>query len=171
MTPGSIEYMEYSFSLQPRHRHCPGSGHNWEASSVVAFSLGGSVFTAFAPHFSLPYQFEKRLSDEHEATNYRFPFLLPSLYRMKLVGKIVGLHFSPNGRSKHRDQSKRGHEMDQEPQVMMKEGLDIPRIAQWHFNNHDGYIHSCMTTLGYGPIMRQHSDWSKVCSVIKGDPA
>ena len=150
--------------------------------SVVAFSLGGGIVMAFAAHFPYlinsiillaPVGIIRRLPDEYKAINYLYPFLLPFFYRRNLVGKTLGLKVSHpfNGRSGHCDQSEMGLEIDKDLQVVRKEGLDIPRIAQWQFDNHEGFIHSFLSTLRYGPIMRQHSDWREVCSVIKGDTA
>ena len=150
--------------------------------SVVAFSLGGGIAMAFAADF--PYLINsiillapggilRSLPDEYESVFYRYPSLLPSSYLKSLVGKTLGLKVShsPIGCSDLHDQSQMSREMSQEAQSMKKAVLDISAIAQWQFDNHEGFLHSFTNTLLYGPIQHQHSDWRRVCSVLKGDTA
>ncbi len=115
----------------------------------------------------------RSLPDEYESVFYRCPSLLPSSYLKRLVAKTIGLKtsHSPVGCSDLHDQSQMSREMAQEEQLMGKAALDISGIAQWQFENHKGFIHSFTSTLLYGPIQHQHSDWRRVCSVVKGDTA
>lgn len=152
--------------------------------SLVGFSLGGGIAMAFAADFPglinsivllAPGGIIRRLPDEYETVFFRYPSLLPSVlpssYLRNLVGKTLGLKasHSPIGCSDLRDQSQVGPEIAQAAQVMGKKVLDIPRIVQWQFDNHKGFIHSFISTHHYGPIKNQHSNWRRVCSVVKGD--
>ena len=147
--------------------------------SIVAFSLGGGIAMGFAADF--PYLIKsivllapggiiRRLPDDYE-TLFRYAALLPSSYLKNLVGKAIGLKVShtPSGSIELHDRSQKGPEMAQEALVMGKEVLDVPRIVQWQFENHKGFIHSFISTLQNGPIQHQHSDWKRVGNVIKGD--
>lgn len=89
------------------------------------------------------------------------------------MGKTLGLKVShsPIGYGDLRDKSQMGPEIVQKAQKMGKAVLDIPGIVQWQFDNHKGFIHSFVSTHQYGPIQDQHSDWKRVCSVVKGDAA
>ena len=148
--------------------------------SLVGYSLGGGIAMAFAANF--PYLINsitllapggilRRLPDEYESIFYRYPSLLPSSFLRNLVGKTLGLRVSHStvGSSDPRGQSHIGPEIAQEAQVMGKKVLDIPGIVQWQYDNHKGFVHSFISTHQYGPIQHQHSDWRRVCNIVKGD--
>lgn len=158
------------------------TGANSDGFSFIAFSLGGGIAMAFAADF--PYLINsiillapggiiRRLPDEYETIFFRHPSLMPFSNLRNLVGKTLGLKIShsPIGCSHFHAQSQSGGEKAQEAQLMGKEVLDIPGIVQWQFDNHKGFIHSFISTHLYGPIKYQHSDWRRVCSVVKGDTA
>ena len=46
--------------------------------------------------------------------------------------------------------------------------LDIPAIVQWQFESHKGFLHSFVDTIRHGPIMHEHSEWQKVCDIVRG---
>ena len=112
----------------------------------------------------------RRLPDEYESIFYRYPSLLPSSFLRNVVGKTIGLRISHStlGSSDPRGQSHKGPEIAEEAQVMGKKVLDIPGIVQWQYDNHKGFVHSFVSTHRYGPIQHQHSDWRRVCNIIKG---
>lgn len=150
--------------------------------SIVAFSLGGGIAMAFAADFYkfvnsivllAPGGIIRRLPAEYESFFFRYPFLLPSSYLRKLVGKTLGLKDleSATGYSAPHDQSHMACEIAREAKAVGKEPLDVPGIVRRQFDNHRGFIHSFASTVQYGPIQYQHSDWRRVCSIIKGDTA
>lgn len=150
--------------------------------SIVAFSLGGGIAMAFAADFPdlvnsivllAPGGIIRRLPAEYENVFLHYPSLLPSSYLRNLVGKILGLKVShsPINCKAIDAQGEMEPEIAQEKQVMGRRVLDIPGIVQWQFDNHQGFIHSFISTHQYGPIKDQHSDWKKVCTVVKGDTA
>lgn len=150
--------------------------------TIVGFSLGGGIAIAFAADFSYlinsivllgPGGIIRRLPTEYESVFFRYPYLLPSSYLRKLVGKTLGLRVADSiiGFGDHHHQRQMGLETVQDVQVMGKEVLDVAGIVQWQFDNHKGFIHSFISTHQHGPIQHQHSDWKRVCNVIKGDTA
>lgn len=148
--------------------------------SIVAFSLGGGIAMAFAADFyhlvnSIvllgPVGIIRRLPAEYVTVFYRHPILLPSSYLRKLVGKTLGLKVlkvTP-GYSAPDDQSHMASETALDAKTVREKALDIPGIVRWQFDNHRGFVHSFVSTVQYGPIQYQHSDWRRVCSIIKGD--
>lgn len=56
---------------------------------------------------------------------------------------------------------------ESKPSVNQK--FDMPAIVQWQIDNHQGFIHSFINTIQHGPIQHQHSDWYKICRIIKGE--
>lgn len=150
--------------------------------SIVAFSLGGGIAMAFAADFYhlvnsivllAPGGIIRRLPADYETVFFRYPFLLPSSYLRKLVGKALDLKAlkSATGYSAPHDQSDMAYEVAREAKTVEKKFLDIPGIVRWQFDNHRGFIHSFVNTVQYGPIQYQHSDWKRVCSIVKGDTA
>ena len=150
--------------------------------SIVGFSLGGGVAMAFAADFYYlvnsiillaPGGIIRRLPAEYRTVFFRYPSLLPFSYLRKLVGKALGLKVldSIAGYTGGHDQSQLAPEIVQEVKIAGKKVLDISEIVQWQFDNHKGFIHSFMSTLHYGPIQYQHSDWKRVCSIVRGDAA
>ena len=150
--------------------------------SIVAFSLGGGIAMAFAADFYnlvnsiillAPGGIIRRLPSDYQTVFFRYPSLLPSSYLRRLVGKALGLKFSPSavGYICPDDQSHVASEIAQEAEMVGEKTLDIPGILQWQFNNHQGFIHSFISTVQHGPIQYQHADWARVCSIIKGDTA
>ena len=147
--------------------------------SLVGYSLGGGIAMAFAAHFPYlinslillaPAGIIRRLPDEYESIFYRYHSVLPSSSLRNLVGKTLGLRVSRStlGTSDPRGRSDKGPEIAQEAQVMGQKVLDIPGIAQWQYDNHKGFVHSFISTHQYGPIQHQHSDWRRVCNIVKG---
>ena len=150
--------------------------------SIIGFSLGGGIAMSFAAEF--PYLINsivllapggilRRLPDEYETVFFRYPFLLPSSYLKNMVGRVLGLNVSssPTDYDGLTDRSLLGLEIPPEARVVGTNILDLPAIVQWQFDNHKGFIHSFISTHLYGPIQHQHSDWRRVCNVIKGDTA
>ena len=158
----------------------PWTGAESGGFSIVAFSLGGGIAMAFAADFYYlinsiillaPGGIIRRLPAEYENMLFRYPSVLPSSYLRALVGKLLGLKLSSSdvGRSGFHDQSQIAAEVAQESKSVGSRVLDIPGILQWQFDNHRGLIHSFISTIQYGPIQYQHSDWRRVCSIVKGD--
>ena len=150
--------------------------------SIVAFSLGGGIAMAFAADFYYlinsiillaPVGIMRSLPVGYGSMLFRYPSLLPSSYLRTLVGKLLGVKVSKSNFSHSGllDQSQIAAEMAQEPISVGSRVLDIPGIVQWQFDNHRGFIHSFVSTIQYGPIQYQHSDWRRVCSIVKGDTA
>ena len=150
--------------------------------SIVGFSLGGGIAMAFAADFYYlvnsiillaPGGIIRRLPAEYRTVFFRYPSLLPPSYLRKLVGKALGLKVSESivGYSRRYRQSQMAPEIAQEVTIVEKKVLDIPEIVQWQFDNHKGFIHSFISTLHYGPIQYQHSDWKRVCSIVQGNAA
>ena len=112
----------------------------------------------------------RRLPIDYGNMLFRYPSLLPSSYLRTLVGKLLGLKVSGSnvGYSALDSQSQIAAKMAEPVETRI---LDIPGILQWQFDNHRGLVHSFISTIQYGPIQYQHSDWRKVCSIVKGDTA
>ena len=143
--------------------------------SVVGFSLGGGIAMAFAADFPYlistiillaPAGIIRRLPAEYRSVFFRFYSLIPFFYMRRIVGKILGVKTSHSPTPK---QNQIAPEIPPLPQGMEKGLLDVPGIAQWQFDNHKGFVHSFISTIRYGPIQNQHSNWRRVCNVVKGD--
>lgn len=113
----------------------------------------------------------RRLPAEYENMLFHYPSLLPLSYLRTLVGTLLGVKVANSnvGHSGLLDQSQIAAETAQELKPVGSRALDIPGILQWQFDNHRGLIHSFVSTIQYGPIQYQHSDWRRVCSIVKGD--
>lgn len=109
--------------------------------SIVAFSLGGGIAMAFAADFYnlvnsivllAPGGIIRRLPAEYESFFFRYPFLLPSSYLRKLVGKTLGLKDleSATGYSTPHDQSHMAYKIAYEAKAVRKEPLNIARIVR-----------------------------------------
>ena len=160
----------------------PWTGAESGGFSIIAFSLGGGIAMAFAADFYYlinsiillaPVGIIRGLPAGYGNMLFRCPSLLPSSYLRTLVGKLLGVKVAGSsvGHSGLHDQSQIGAEMAQELKTVGSRVLDIPGILQWQFDNHRGLIHSFVSTIQYGPIQYQHSDWRRVCSIVKGDTA
>lgn len=113
----------------------------------------------------------RSLPKEYENPCFRYPSLVPQYYLRKLVANLLGvsrfptpLHFS---KSDYQDQTV--PETSREVEGVHKEIIDIPRIVQWQFDHHKGFMHSFINTIRHGPYMYQHSEWEGICNVIKGE--
>ena len=108
--------------------------------------------------------------DEYENFFFRRSSWVPSRYLRKLVGKLLGVDVAnrPNA-LRDADNEDTGPEVPQKKQQFGKQTLDIPAVVQWQFDYHQGFCHSFVDTIAYGPIMHQQSDWQKACNVINGN--
>ncbi len=150
--------------------------------SMVAFSLGGGIAMKFAADFPYlvnsivllaPGGLIRRLPDDYETVFAWYPALLPDFYVRKLVGRALELN-GPLPRIEGVDgheKSEATFERTREAKMMGVEVLDIAGMVQWQFHNHKGFVYSFINTLQNGPIQNQHSDWRRVCSIIRGDAA
>ena len=139
--------------------------------SIIAFSLGSGIAMSFAAYYPylinsiillapvgiLPY-----LPKEYEIPFFRYPRVvsfIPSSYLRSMVGNILGVDLKGTPAENLKTKT-----------VGENATLDIPAIVQWQFDHHKGFIHSFTNTIAHGPLMYQHSDWKKVCSIIRGIP-
>ena len=76
----------------------------------------------------------------------------------KLVGNLLGVRQTDD----QRVDAKSGSIKERE------DALDIPAVVQWQFDHHKGFVSSFVDTLANGPIMFQHTDWKRVCNIIRG---
>ena len=107
--------------------------------------------------------------DSYASLMFRYSFLVPSLYLRRAVATLLGVTVSNKAVPKNVGRSS-GHEVAKGTRIAMRKAvLDIPGIVQWQFNFHKGFCHNFVDTIAFGPIMNQHSDWRKVCDVIKGN--
>lgn len=60
-----------------------------------------------------------------------------------------------------------GPEVPKVRKEVCKGVLDVPKIVQWQFDHHKGFVHSFTNTIRYGPLMHQHADWKQAFRVIK----
>ena len=157
----------------------PWTGAESGGFSIVAFSLGGGIAMAFAADFYYlinsiillaPVGIIRRLPVGYGNVLFRYTSLLPSWYLIILVEKLLGLKVSGSnvGQSALHDQSQIAATVAEPVETRV---LDIPGILQWQFDNHRGLVHSFISTIQYGPIQYQHSDWRRICSIVKGDTA
>ncbi len=149
---------------------------------MVAFSLGGGIAIKFAADFPYlvnsivllaPGGLIRRLPDDYETVFSWYPALLPDFHARKLVGRALGLNGPPQrfeGSDGH-GKSRVAFERTEEARKMGVEVLDIAGIVQWQFDNHKGFVYSFVNTLQNVPIQNQHSDWKRVCSIIRDDAA
>ena len=113
----------------------------------------------------------RQLPDDYKIFRYPYLSMLPSFYLRKLVGKAIGVPIPtlPIGLNDSHGEEKAAPEKAQETKEVGKEDLDIPGIVRWQFDNHQGFVHSFVSTVRHGPIQQRHSDWTRVCNIIKGE--
>ena len=151
-----------------------GTAHGF---SLIGFSLGGGIAMSFAAHFPYlvhsivllaPAGVLRDLPVSYTSLLFRYSSLVPARYRRRAVGKLLGVSLSNKavpetvGRRGGDGVAKRSRKATEEAD------LDLSSIVQWQFDFHRGFCHSFVDAIAFGPIMNQHSDWRKVCDVIKG---
>lgn len=148
----------------------PWTGQQSGGFSIVAFSLGGSIAVSFAAHY--PYLINsivllalgsllRALPEGYGNPLYQFPRLMPTGYLRKLVARIVGVKVSADS----------GEVPFVGADVKKKVPLGAAAITEWQFGHHKGFIYSFIDTVVHGPLMNQHSDWKKLCDIIRGASA
>ena len=148
--------------------------------SVVAFSLGCGVAMSFASHFPFlvnsiillaPGGLLRRMPDGYDNLFFRYPSLVPLAYLRRLVGKILGVTLSgvPINQTLSETNVLAAPGVPPSSETRENQDLDIPAIVQWQFDNHRGFVHSFVNTINHGPLMQQHSEWSKICKIIRGE--
>ncbi|KAL8802702.1 MAG: hypothetical protein Q9200_006496 [Gallowayella weberi] len=147
--------------------------------SIVAFSLGGGISVSFAAHYPYlvnsivllaPAGLLRCMPDDYESVFFRYSKLVPSKYLRRLVGKLLGV--TNNSHTfQHDEKGSVGLDVPNESVTEKKDNLDIPAIVQWQFDFHEGFCHSFVDTIAYGPIMHQQSDWKRFSDVIYGKPS
>ena len=100
--------------------------------------------------------------NEYETLFFRYPFLVPSRFLRRLVAKTLGLSLTGEPTKVNNFEWNGGTG----PEIPL-ETLDVAAAVQWQFDNHQGFTQSFINTSQNGPIMRQQSDWIKICNVIK----
>ncbi len=150
-----------------------------EAFSIVAFSLGGGITMSFSSFFPnlvesiillAPVGILRYLPKEYENPYFHYHHFVPYSYLRRMVGSLLGVNSSPVpldcSRSDTEDQA--GFEVSQATKSIDEGLIDVPAIVQWQFDHHRGFVHSFISTIEHGPLMHQHTDWERICSVIKG---
>lgn len=143
----------------------------------MAFSLGGGIvmsFTALFPYLVnsiillAPVGILRDIPDDYKNIFFRFSSVVPSIYLRIVLGKLLGVNLSaPSIAREQKDDN--DPEMSKDTETIGKRTLDIGAIVQWQFDYHKGFMHSFISTVRYGPIMHQESDWKKTCDIIKGE--
>ncbi|KAL6718512.1 hypothetical protein ACLMJK_004604 [Lecanora helva] len=135
--------------------------------SIVAFSLGGAVAMSFIAYFPYlvnsivllaPGGILRRLPQKYKSQFFHYPRLVPYRYLRKLVANTIGVQASVAAV----EQTKTSDARD-------IADLDMAAIIKWQFDHHKGFTDSFASTIAYGPLMHQHSDWKAVCNIIKGN--
>ena len=87
------------------------------------------------------------------------------------MGKLLGVKVSGSNadHSGLHDQKQIAAEKAQNLKTLGSRVLDIQGILQWQYDSHRGLIHSFISTIQYGPMQYQNSDWRRVCRIVKGD--
>ena len=115
------------------------------------------------------------LPEGYRSYYFRHPTCVPFSNLRRLVGKILGVNMSPpptnNTDTILSEHGQTGPEVAEEVKITEKRILDVPAIVQWQFDEHKGFVHSFIDTIKHGPLMHQHSDWTKACNIIKGNTA
>ena len=148
--------------------------------SVIAFSLGCGVAMSFASHFPFlvnaivllaPGGLLRRMPDGYDNIFFRYPSLVPLAYLRRLVGKILGVTLSgvPINQTPPETNVPAAPGVPPSSEIRENQDLDIPAIVQWQFDSHQGFVHSFVNTINHGPLMHQHSEWSNICKIIRGE--
>ena len=160
----------------------PWTGATSGGFSIIGFSLGGGISMSFAAHF--PYLLNsiillapggilRAMPNEYESIFFRYPSIVPSRYLRKLVGKVLGVDLAGVPHSgtelKRTILSQADAKVPGKSKSMETRALNAPDAVQWQFDNHQGFIHSFISTIQLGPITHQQSDWNKICNIIKGE--
>ena len=45
----------------------------------------------------------------------------------------------------------------------------MPPVVHWHLDNHHGFRHSFVNAIRHGLLMHQHSEWSNICKISRGE--
>ncbi|KAL9598456.1 MAG: hypothetical protein Q9219_004492 [cf. Caloplaca sp. 3 TL-2023] len=153
----------YAFASSP----ISWTGQASDGFSIVAFSLGASIAMSFVSHFPYlvnsivllaPGGLLRTLPKGYTSSLFPCRRFIPSGYLRKLVAEILGAKQSEavNTDSVPKD-------------ITTIASLSSAAITQWQFDFHEGIVHSFIDTILHGPLMHQHSDWKKVCSIINGE--
>lgn len=146
--------------------------------SIVGFSLGGGITMAFAAHFPYlinsivllaPVGILRYIPDDYKSFLFRHASFLPGKYVRRAVGKLVGVPSPETGEklSAGLEDVDSDPEAVEETALMGQKKINVKEIVQWQFDHHKGFCHSFVDTIRHGPIMNQHSDWRRVCDLIR----
>ncbi|KAL8722837.1 MAG: hypothetical protein Q9225_000724 [Loekoesia sp. 1 TL-2023] len=98
----------------------------------------------------------RTLPEDYKSPFFQFRRFVPSSYLRRLVAGILGVNSSDAGRKDAASSDSKG--------VV---SVDVAAITQWQFDHHHGFVHSFIDTIAHGPLMNQHTDWRRVCDIIK----
>lgn len=128
--------------------------------------MGGGIAVSFAAYYSYlvnsiillaPGGIIRNLPEAYGNPLFHFRRLVPSGYLRRLVGNIVGVSLRPTPVEDLTNRNVKNHT-----------SLDMASITQWQFDYHKGFVYSFVDTVLHGPLMNQHSDWRRLCDIIKG---
>ncbi len=133
---------------------------------------------AFAAHFPYltnsivllaPVGILRYIPDDYKSFLFRYASFIPGKYVQRAIGKLLGVALPGTGENlgagpKDVDLIP---EAVEETVLVGQKKMSVKEIVQWQFDHHNGFCHSFVDTIRNGPIMNQHSDWRKVCDLIK----
>ena len=141
--------------------------------SLIGFSLGGGIAMHYAAtHPELlesvvllgPAGIVRRLPAEYTNWVFKFPFLERTHYVRRAVAKCVGATTPMVQGSEMTKSEGAGNTAD-------RQKPDMAAIVQWQWDSHEGFLHSFVDTLRYGPILHEHENWRAVCKMLKMEKA
>ena len=141
--------------------------------SLIGFSLGGGIAMHYAAtHPELlesvvllgPSGIVRRLPAEYTKWVFKFPFLDGTAYVRRAVAQCVGAT-TPLAQGSEVTGSEGEHP------VINRQEPDMAAIVQWQWDSHQGFLHSFVDTLRYGPMLHQHEDWRAVCRILNMEKA
>ncbi|KAL8941808.1 MAG: hypothetical protein Q9211_001660 [Gyalolechia sp. 1 TL-2023] len=161
----------------------PWTGIGSNGFAIIGYSLGGSIAMSFAAYFPnlvnslillAPGGILRKMPSGYDSFAFRHQRFYRWRYLRNLTGKLldldiaVGVHmnYSEPDRSLSAQNVTTAATSCKHPQ---KSAVDILAITQWQFDCHQGFVHSFLSNVQYGPIMNQQTDWHKVCEILRGD--
>ena len=150
--------------------------------SLIGFSLGGATAMSFAAHYYYLINSIVLLAPggilPYVPKDYANPLihvlgLVPFQCLRRLVAQTVGVDMTNAIRGYTKTDSRVSQQVKVQDSAKTSSGfddrpLDMPAVVKWQFDYHNGFVHSFLDTIRYGPSMHEHSDWQNFCEIVSG---
>lgn len=103
------------------------------------------------------------LPSDYENPCFRYPSSVPKSYLRRLLAALLEVDMRPTSPSTVPTVSRETEMTLNQPQ-----SINAGSLVQWQFDYHQGFMHSFIDTVRFGPLMHQQETWKNVSDSFKG---